>query len=224
MSDRDKSTWVKMPGLNERRAKEVAAATDGSRSKLPSVCANIRRLCLATALCALAQASALAQGLHDRGASSPPAASEVPRAAAPTNRQTSTGPTRRWTSNAPYSTCDSFVGFQYDFESWKGNGHWDDLIPHSLAIPACREALQVYPSEARFAYMLGRALVAARRYSDARRMYQQIADAGYPPGMFEYGYLIKDIYFDARTGCDFVRRAGAAGFGRVSSTYVECMR
>lgn len=90
--------------------------------------------------------------------------------------------------------CDRLAAMPYD------TGHAPDLpgveqvkINIPLAAAACNEAMQRYPDVARFVFEAGRVANARKDFSEARRLYDQAAAAGYPMalnnigGMYEGG-------------------------------------
>jgi TPR repeat protein len=57
------------------------------------------------------------------------------------------------------------------------------------AIPACREAITRYPTEMRFPAWLGRTLVRAKRYAEARELYEKAAEKGHPAAINGLGHM-----------------------------------
>lgn len=167
----------------------------------------------------------VAQALHDRGsapAAAPPSAS-APRSPDRASGATNQRSERRWSTGVPRTPCDDYVGFQYDFEGLRGVGRADGQINWVRAIPECRAAVLLYPSEPRFAYMLGRAFVSGGQIDNARDIYFQAARAGYPPGLFGWGSVrIKFSTGEWDAGCRNVRDAVTAGYGQNSREWVVC--
>jgi TPR repeat protein len=92
-------------------------------------------------------------------------------------------------TKAPITDCDRLAGVPMDPDKPP------ELSPYSFfepaqAVAACEEALSNFPNERRFAYQYGRALEAAKRYADARKVYSIAANAGSLPAIYTLGCLL----------------------------------
>jgi tetratricopeptide (TPR) repeat protein len=86
--------------------------------------------------------------------------------------------------------CDRLAGMPYD------TGHAPSLagvevdkINITAATKACNEAIAQYPDVIRFTFEAGRIATARKDFAEARRLYQQAADAGYGMAMNNIGAL-----------------------------------
>ena len=89
--------------------------------------------------------------------------------------------------------CDRLAGMPYD------TGHAPSLpgvevekIDVAAAAKACNDAIAQYPDVMRFTFELGRVATARKDYAEARRLYQQAADAGYAMAMNNIGALYEE--------------------------------
>lgn len=111
--------------------------------------------------------------------------------------------------------CDRLAGMPND------TGHAPDLAGVELsgidipsAAAACNEAMQRYPEVARFVFEAGRVATARKDYTEARRLYDRAAAAGYPMalnnigGMYEGG---QGVRADNAEAARWYRKAVEAG-------------
>jgi len=83
--------------------------------------------------------------------------------------------------------CDREAGEPLDLQ-----GVVPGLLPNEIssnAVDVCRAAVKAYPDVARFRYELGRALLAAGKVDEAKKVIQDAADKGHVRAVFELGYL-----------------------------------
>ena len=110
--------------------------------------------------------------------------------------------------------CDVLAAYPEDPERY-ADGVEDDLIVPRLARLACERAVQRSPKEPRFAFQLGRALLAAGRDAEAAAQFRRAADSGYGAGLaflgnaYQFGW---GVPADAAAARDLYRKAAAAGF------------
>ena len=111
--------------------------------------------------------------------------------------------------------CDRLAGMPYD------TGHAPDLpgveqvkINIPLATAACNEAMQRYPDVARFVFEAGRVANARKDFSEARRLYEKAAAAGYPMALNNIGGMYEGgdgVRADNAEAARWYRRAVDAG-------------
>jgi tetratricopeptide (TPR) repeat protein len=89
--------------------------------------------------------------------------------------------------------CDRLAGMPYD------TGHAPalaglevDKIDIPAATRACNDAIAQYPDVIRFTFEMGRVAMARKDFAEARRFYQQAADAGYGMAMNNIGALYEE--------------------------------
>ncbi|TIU68319.1 MAG: sel1 repeat family protein, partial [Mesorhizobium sp.] len=83
--------------------------------------------------------------------------------------------------------CDQKAGEPLDLQ-----GVVPGLLPNEIgagAVDACQAAVKAYPDVARFHYELGRALLAAGKVDEAKKVIQDAADKGHVRAVFELGYI-----------------------------------
>ncbi|WP_176478329.1 MULTISPECIES: caspase family protein [unclassified Mesorhizobium] len=83
--------------------------------------------------------------------------------------------------------CDQAAGAPLDLQ-----GVVPGRLPNEIggqAVEACEAAVKAYPDVARFRYELGRALLAASKVDEARKVIQAAADKGHVRAGFELGYI-----------------------------------
>ncbi|WP_426611028.1 caspase family protein [Bradyrhizobium sp. McL0616] len=86
--------------------------------------------------------------------------------------------------------CDRLAGMPSDALGAEGEpGVAFEKIKAAEATAACNDAMQRYPDVARLAYQAGRAATARKDYSEALRLYEKAAAAGYPTAMHNIGVL-----------------------------------
>ena len=87
-------------------------------------------------------------------------------------------------------------------------------MEHDKAIVACQDALQSHPEQPRFAFQLARAMIAAKRPSEARKLAEFAIDDGYEIAQVVLGYLAAtglDQDKDEVAAFDHYLRAAEAG-------------
>jgi len=80
-----------------------------------------------------------------------------------------------------------------------------EKIDPRQAIPACRKAVDAYPDDPRSAYMLARALDAAKQNDEAIRYYRKAVDAGYAAAMNNLATKYRGGYGVAKDAAEAVR-------------------
>lgn len=89
--------------------------------------------------------------------------------------------------------CDAEAGEPLDLQG-VGLGKLPNEINPDSAVPACTDAVQKYPSVARYKYELGRAKLAAKDTAAALDLFKQAADAGYVRASNQLGYMAQGGY------------------------------
>ena len=105
--------------------------------------------------------------------------------------------------------CDREAASPLDLQG-VGPGKLPNEIDAAHAMEACRRAVAAYPGVARFAYQLGRALLAAGKTADAKAGIEQAATAKHTRAMWELGNL------------ETFGALGAADLGRANVYYKQC--
>ena len=77
-----------------------------------------------------------------------------------------------------FIACDEEAGEPLDLQG-AAHGKASTEINPATAVPACTDAVQLYPAIARYKYELGRAKLAAKDPAGASQMFKLAADAGY---------------------------------------------
>jgi hypothetical protein len=86
--------------------------------------------------------------------------------------------------------CDRLAGMFYDTGHAPSLAGVDvDKIDIVAAAKACNDAIAQYPDVIRFTFEAGRVATARKDFAEARRLYQQAADAGYAMAMNNIGAL-----------------------------------
>lgn len=86
----------------------------------------------------------------------------------------------------PTNDCDNLAAGPFDPQRPVGIvGVQSGLLRAAEAIGACQQAVSQYPAVARYAYQLGRALEAAKRWDEAIKALNRAIGAGYAPAMCE---------------------------------------
>jgi hypothetical protein len=111
--------------------------------------------------------------------------------------------------------CDRLAGMPYDIL-----GAQDvpavaiDKIKAAEAAAACNDAMQHYPEVPRFAFQAGRAALARKDYTEARRLFESAAGAGYSTALHSIGVLYatgEGVKKDHAEAVRWYRRASDAG-------------
>ena len=89
--------------------------------------------------------------------------------------------------------CDAEAGEPLDLQG-VGLGKLPNEINPDSAVPACTDAVQKYPSVARYKYELGRAKLAAKDTAAALDLFKQAADSGYIRATNQLGYMAQGGY------------------------------
>lgn len=84
--------------------------------------------------------------------------------------------------------CDAEAGEPLDLQG-VGLGKLPNEINPDTAIAACNDAVQKYPSVARYKYELGRAKLAAKDTAGALELFKEAADAGHVRASNQLGYM-----------------------------------
>ncbi|MGL4324576.1 MAG: caspase family protein [Beijerinckiaceae bacterium] len=87
-------------------------------------------------------------------------------------------------------TCDVEAAEPFDLQG-VAVGKLPSEINAPVALKACTEATERYPSVARFQFQLGRAQLAARGVDVAWRSVEKAADAGHVRALYQLGYLYR---------------------------------
>lgn len=90
---------------------------------------------------------------------------------------------------APRHECDDLAA-NPDDEDKVGEGVQFEKMDATAAVGACREAVRLYPDEARFQFQLGRAEFKLNRHEQAAGPFRKAADAGYVPAMVGLGQIM----------------------------------
>ena len=96
-----------------------------------------------------------------------------------------------------------------------GGGIEIDQINVAQAMPICQQAAERRSLRARYEYLYGRTLVAARRYEEAGRQYMLSESAGYALADFSLAFLYETgfgVPRDLDTAAALYRRAAGAGY------------
>jgi tetratricopeptide (TPR) repeat protein len=93
---------------------------------------------------------------------------------------------------AAVEQCDELAAHPHDPRRLVKEGVDDDRIAAGAAIPACQRAAEVYPDEARFAFQLGRALLAAGQTEEATAQFTAAAEKDYAPAYKYLGDLVAE--------------------------------
>jgi TPR repeat protein len=98
-----------------------------------------------------------------------------------------------------------------------------DRIDHKIAIPACEEAVQRDPGNARLMHNLARSFDAAGRLDNAVHWYSRAADQGWAWSQNNLGvlYLSKRPLFDFKRGVDLLRASAEQNNVAARATYQE---
>lgn len=104
--------------------------------------------------------------------------------------------------------CDLLAAHPADPERM-AEGVADDRIVPRLAIAACEQALREQPADPRFAFQLGRALLAYNKKADAAALFERAAKAGHGAA---WAYLGDAFQFGHRGAPDYARAFEAYGF------------
>ena len=110
--------------------------------------------------------------------------------------------------------CDHLVDPPADPDA-AGGGIEIDRINVTQAMPICQQAAERRPLRARYEYLYGRTLVAARRYEEAGRQYMLAESAGYALADFSLAFLYESgfgVPRDFDTAAALYRRAASAGY------------
>jgi TPR repeat protein len=111
--------------------------------------------------------------------------------------------------------CDRLAAMPYDNGRAAGiAGVEFEKIDIKAAVAACSDAMHRYPEVARFTYQAGRVATARKDYTEARRLYDQAAAAGYAMAMNNIGATYEGGSGVARNYAEAFRwysRAVAAG-------------
>ncbi|MBI4120679.1 MAG: sel1 repeat family protein [Parcubacteria group bacterium] len=121
---------------------------------------------------------------------------------------------RRADSKAPLHACDTLAGNPLD-PGRVGNGVPTALMNPATAIPACEEAVRLYPNELRFQFQLGRAYRQANRVADALRLYTAAAEKGYAGAQNSLGVMYArgdGIPKDCTKAAFYFEKASAQGY------------
>ena len=98
-----------------------------------------------------------------------------------------------------------------------------DRIDHKIAIPACEEAVQRDPGNARLMHNLARSFDAAGRLDNAVHWYSRAADQGWAWSQNNLGvlYLNGGVPFDFKRGVDLLRASAEQNNMAARATYQE---
>jgi uncharacterized protein len=118
-------------------------------------------------------------------------------------------------TDTPATDCDRLAAHPYDKRKPASiKGLQFPQINSAVAIPACEEAMQKYPREARFVFQLARAYDRAKRYEIALTWYRKAADLGEAMAINNIGGLYRDgngVIQNYRHAMMWYRRAADLG-------------
>ena len=92
-------------------------------------------------------------------------------------------------TRAAIEQCDELAAHPQDTSRTVKEGVEDDRIAAGAAIPACQSAVEAYPDEARYAFQLGRAYIAAGRTEEATEVLKSAVEMNYAPAFKVFGDL-----------------------------------
>ena len=118
--------------------------------------------------------------------------------------------------------CDMLAAHPEDPQRMADGVSDDDIVPR-LAIMACEEALASDPEEPRYAFQLGRALLAMGFKEKARNQFERAAKAGYAAAeayigdLYQFGYGVTQ---DSKKAIEHYRKAVAGDF-KIAENQIE---
>jgi len=113
---------------------------------------------------------------------------------------------------APEHNCDKLAAHPKHPEKVGAGVEWSDLNPEN-AIQACKDAVSLFPNEARFKYQLGRAFDKQEALNDAIKWYKLAAELGDVRAQFSLG-----LVFSEGQGIPPNHEAAAKWFGRAAKS------
>lgn len=135
-------------------------------------------------------------------------------AKAPVPKESGVDPGENFSIFDLVTECDMLAAHPEDPQRMADGVPDDEIVPR-LAIMACEDAVTSDPEEPRYAFQLGRALLALGRKEKAREQFERAAKAGYAAAeayigdLYQFGFAVTQ---DSKKALEHYRKAVAGEF------------